>query len=399
MTMTNIGLESDFVERVDKTKATGETRFFYIDNLRILLTVLVILTHLAIGYGAPGDWYYNEMGDISDLSFIVMTLLVVVNQAFFMGFFFFLSSYFSPGSLDRKGTSSYLSDRFRRLGIPLLFFALVISPLLGYGQQIYTSGYQGSFRQSIGEAGLNSIGIGPMWFVETLLVLSIIYALGRRFLSSSTFGINERIGAPGSFTLAIFALVVGMVTFIIRIWAPVGYWHEPLHLQLAHFPHYITLFVMGIVAYRTNWLAKIPDFQGKLCFSVVLFLTLILFPIIFVVGGGLDGDLTPFLGGLHWQSLVYAVWEQFLALGIIVTLVVWFRNRFNRQGKMAREMSGAAYAVYILHTPLIILLAVMLGQFKLDLGVKFVLVAPVAVFICFAAGNLAKKLPFAKGIL
>lgn len=84
---------------------------------------------------------------------------------------------------------------------------------------------------------------------------------------------------------------------------------------------------------------------------------------------------------------------------MIVALVVWFRNRFNHQGKLSREMSGAAYAVYILHTPLIILLAVSLSQVKLDLGIKFALVAPVAVVLCFAAGYLAKKLPFAKGIL
>jgi len=35
-------------------------RLFYIDNLRILLIVLVVLHHLAITYGAPGDWPYRE---------------------------------------------------------------------------------------------------------------------------------------------------------------------------------------------------------------------------------------------------------------------------------------------------------------------------------------------------
>ncbi|MEO1258629.1 MAG: hypothetical protein AAFZ15_07520 [Bacteroidota bacterium] len=32
---------------------------FYIDNLRIFLTALVVLHHLAITYGAPGDWFYR----------------------------------------------------------------------------------------------------------------------------------------------------------------------------------------------------------------------------------------------------------------------------------------------------------------------------------------------------
>jgi glucan biosynthesis protein C len=56
-----------------------------------------------------------------------MTLFVAINQAFFMGFFFTLSSYFRPGSLDRRGAGRYLTDRLKRLGIPMLFYALVLN--------------------------------------------------------------------------------------------------------------------------------------------------------------------------------------------------------------------------------------------------------------------------------
>ena len=38
----------------------SNSRLFYIDNLRIFLISLVVLLHLNITYGAPGDWYYNE---------------------------------------------------------------------------------------------------------------------------------------------------------------------------------------------------------------------------------------------------------------------------------------------------------------------------------------------------
>ena len=36
-------------------------RELYIDRLRSLMTVLVILHHTAITYGAPGGWFYNEL--------------------------------------------------------------------------------------------------------------------------------------------------------------------------------------------------------------------------------------------------------------------------------------------------------------------------------------------------
>jgi len=73
-------------------KDTSKPRLFYIDNLRILLTILVIMHHLAIGYGASGNNPYVEAGEISTVSSILMTLFVAINQSFFMGLFLMLSS-------------------------------------------------------------------------------------------------------------------------------------------------------------------------------------------------------------------------------------------------------------------------------------------------------------------
>lgn len=73
-------------------------RLLFIDNLRILLIILVILVHLAITYGAPvGDWYYQEVeaGMIESIFYI---FFIAVSQSFFMGFFFLISGYFAPGS-------------------------------------------------------------------------------------------------------------------------------------------------------------------------------------------------------------------------------------------------------------------------------------------------------------
>ena len=36
-------------------------RDFYIDRLRSVMTVMVILHHTAITYGAPGSWFWIEL--------------------------------------------------------------------------------------------------------------------------------------------------------------------------------------------------------------------------------------------------------------------------------------------------------------------------------------------------
>lgn len=39
------------------------TRLFFVDNIRVFLTILVILHHLMITYSGTGRWYYNEGRD------------------------------------------------------------------------------------------------------------------------------------------------------------------------------------------------------------------------------------------------------------------------------------------------------------------------------------------------
>src|SRR5580704_10042042 len=81
------------------TRVATRSRTTFIDNLRVALTVLVIFQHAGITYGAFGAWYYHELPEGSSLG---LSLFCVVNQAFFMGFFFLIAGYFTPGAFDRK---------------------------------------------------------------------------------------------------------------------------------------------------------------------------------------------------------------------------------------------------------------------------------------------------------
>src|SRR5260370_42644985 len=90
-------------------------KIFYIDNLKVGLITLVVLHHALITYGAEGAWYYTQKTTYIGAD-IPMLLLVVINQSFFMGFFFFLSAYFTPGSYNKKGAARFVKDRLLRLG-------------------------------------------------------------------------------------------------------------------------------------------------------------------------------------------------------------------------------------------------------------------------------------------
>jgi len=189
-----------------------------------------------------------------------------------------------------------------------------------------------------------------------------------------------------------------VATFLVRIWLPVGWEFMLLHLQFPHFAQYIAMFIVGIVAYQRGWLAELTESQARLWRWVVLGL-IVLFPIIFVLGGALEGNSDAFAGGLTWQSFAYSLWEQLMCVAMIVTLMVWFRTRFNSQGAIGKVMSSAAYATYIFHAPVIVLLALALREIRLDLALKFALVAPIAIGLSFVVGYLVKRLPYARDIL
>ena len=104
-------------------------RELYIDRLRTALTALVVVFHAAVTYGAIGAWFYHEVDPSLKPSSLLLTLFCATNQAYFMGLFFLLAGYFTPGALERKGYARFLLERCLRLGLPLLVFGLLLAPL------------------------------------------------------------------------------------------------------------------------------------------------------------------------------------------------------------------------------------------------------------------------------
>jgi peptidoglycan/LPS O-acetylase OafA/YrhL len=382
-------------------RPSTQVRLAFIDNLRTLLVVLVILFHLANTYGGEGSWHYHE-GRADTITFTLLTLFVAVNQAFFMGFYFLIAAYFVPRSLESRGSRRFLVDRFLRLGVPLVFQLLVIAPLLSYCLGISLWGFEGSLWTYVAQywKSYQSLDTGPLWFVEALLIFSMLYALWWLSVRPRAHQVQDAAAAPGNLAIAAFALSVGLASFTVRIWLPVGWYFRALNFQIAHFPQYISLFVLGTIAYRRGWLPLIAGdaARGRLWGRVVALLVA-LAPVLFVAGGALGGDTSPFMGGLHWQALTYALWEQLLCAAVVISLLVRFRGRHDHQGGLARELSASAYAVYVCHAPILVLVALGLRPVDLYALLKFALATLICLPICFVAGGLVRRLPGVNRIL
>jgi hypothetical protein len=356
------------------------------------MTALVLLHHTALTYGAPGGWFWYELHPSNTVASFLFTLFVSTNQAYFMGFFFLLAGYFTPGSLERKGYGSFLGDRLLRLGLPLLAFGLVLAPLT---VGIANAGDGHGFWPAIGYLWQNKRFInGPLWFAQALLIFSLGYCLWRAFLGASLTSLPRTPKpVPALRWWLLSALGAGAVALAIRQFAPVG--ENVIGLQLAYFASYIFLFALGIAASRFDWLRQLRWKDARV-FVIGLVVTWPVMPGAILLARALNGPgKSNFAGGLSWPAIVYALWEPFVAWGLIAAWLLIFRAYMNRPSGLWNWLNRRAYAVYIVHPPVLVALSLLLHPWHAPALMKF---AVVGTLTCIATWLIADPLVRIPGI-
>lgn len=370
-----------------RPETSPRVRLAFVDNLRVALTVLVVAHHVALAYGNLALWpNWEEPPTVA--SGLALDVFVLLNQTFFMGFFFLLAGLFVPGSADRRGADGFARERLRRLGIPFLAALVVVRPL--YSLPEYLDQSRGG-RQPYWEFFLTSWNIGPLWFLEVLLVLSLGYALLRRGRPPGGEGVPWPLRAH---QVVLFAIALGLVSYAWRTVVPVG----TIALGIpsaAYLPQYVGLFAVGVVASRRGWLTALPRHAGMLGASLLLasFLPMVLLGGVETLdtGHGLPPASLPHLG--------FALWDAMFAIGVILVLVVVFRRHVTGDGAVGRFLARNAFAVYLIHAPVVVGLVALMSPVDLAPLAKFALALPVSVLASWALAALIRRHPRARSMI
>jgi glucan biosynthesis protein C len=352
-------------------------RLYFVDNLRTWIITLVVLHHLAIVYGAGAAFYYVDPPYNDPLAYVVLLIFILFNQAYFMGLLFLISSYFSPGPLERKGARRFVKDRLIRLGIPLVVFFFVLNPIASLGLYAMPASLTGITTPLSWQAYPQLVGFGPIWFVAMVLVFDICFAIWwaiRRNRKSRRKSSNE---PPRYRAIAAFILILAFTSYLIRIVIPLGSYIAGFP-TLSYLPQYLSFFIIGVIAVRNNWFRNIPKSMGRVSFVLALVATATLFPL--ALTGG-----TNIAGYGSWQSAVYALWDSTVAVGMSLGLITVFRDRFNWAGSVSRFLQRHSYTVYVIQAPIIVFVAVALMGLSLEHLLKFGVAAVITVPLCFAA--------------
>ena len=391
---------------------SGAVRYYYIDNLRVMVIMLVISLHLAVTYSNLGLWYYNEHHVKEFFGQVFFGLFQTFVQGFSMGLLFLVAGYFTPGALDRKGLGRFIKDRWKRLGLPSLVYLLVVTPFIIWVQvpsPAWTYGASNFFefyRKYLMSAGMHLVGIGPMWFALALLIFSIIYALLKAIRpgaanagahrSSATFGV-----------LVSLIMIIAVGAFLIRLVFPLGtmFWG----MQLCYFSSYIILYIAGILTYRTNFYERITSAVGKRWLIAGLIIGLAGLFVLKLIAGVYDFsahtmNVKPFTGsfggGVSWLSISFTLWESFVAVSMTVGLMALFRDKLNLGGSLARKLSDSAFAVYMFHPPIIIAVTLAIQMLFIAPVFKWAMTSLICIPLCFLlAYHVLLRVPVLNKIL
>ena len=369
-----------------------DERLEYLDNIRLLVIVLVVLMHAAVTYSGMGGWYFKEGAAVSIPEKLVFALGQSFTQSFFMGLLFLVAGYMVPRPLARKGTRVFLTDRLVRLGGPALLYMLVVNPFINYvliGQaKLPFLSYLSSYYLTFKFLG----GSGPLWFAIALLIFSAVYA---GISSRMAAGVSEPTGGRG-FGAGVVVKIILLITtaaFLIRLVQPID--TSILNMQLCYFSSYIILFAVGIRAAEGRLLERIEQRFACSCLLIALVPGVIFWGWMVYISGALAGHSTAsFKGGLNWQSLLYAFWESATAVLMSVGLLGLFHARFNRQSIFFSKLSDSAFAVYAFHAPILVAVSLALRGWQAAAWLKFLAVGGLALAVSFGLSHLfLKKLP------
>jgi glucan biosynthesis protein C len=375
------------------------TRYLFLDNIKVLFTILVIFWHTMVTYAEVGWWYYKESNPVdpfSDIFFLLLTSFGGVFQTSLLGLFFLLGGYFTPKSYDRKGVLSFWKERLIRLGVPLLLYIVLINPLMIYTlakigippwntnpmlQGTFLDYYFSRFLSWVDFIDYLSFG-GPMWFLRVLLIFTAIYTLWRQItkLNSVKRKIPKDLSIPRYSYLLLLAIGLGCLTFIVRIFLPID--DRPLEIPWGQLIQYLMMFSIGVISVRYLWFEKMTKKHVKI-WLITIIISLVVIYIDFFIAIATDVDFIDFTGGANLHAFLFAMVDNIISMGVIFILIKVFYAKFNKQGPKIRNLSASAYHMYLVHP--LVLVAISLGFAFIDLFpiIKVGIVFPLTVLMCY----------------
>lgn len=373
-------------------------RLFFLDGVRTLVVLLVVILHAACAYSVIIPWWpVRETPHTA-----AFTILIILLDLFCMPSLFFIAGFFAPKSLKRHGMSDFIINKWKRLGIPLVLLSLFFVPLITFiGYTANVPSPQSFFSHWLFQLSTAwrpelvvfdspatsiphayDLSQWHLWFISLLLIFFFIYAATSRIINNFLRKLTPTditvwtivIQITVACSLAITAFTASAMTIPAWVWVKVGGY---LMFQPSRLGLYLAFFLLGVVAEHSKWFQKV-DIPGSFCLWLV---ASVIFNIVFLAVGK---TLSMVTGSSPFNlALLHATIRTFGALSCLVTLIKGMQLWWSEPGRLRSSLSKSSYDIYLLHLPLIVVAQRLLVPLNMGLSIKFAIEGVAVIGACW----------------
>jgi len=354
-----------------------KTRIKFLDNLRTIMILLVVVLHAGIVYEPilENTWIVSDPVKNSSIGLIRMYL-----DIFVMFIIFFISGYFVPISLKSKTNWSFIKAKFNRIMIPWIVSVLTIIPLYkviflysrGLPQEEWYS-YFHIFQRT--GTDLSFFANNPtqswLWFLPVIFVFQVIYLMMNK---AGLFKINISLK-----TAVILTLVTGIAySLIISAINLRGWYHSPLfHFQRERLLIYFMVFLLGSLCFKLRvFESDVKNKKQYIWSNVVLSVSMTVFTVVAMnlFFNMIDPARNYFFVSLWVDRAIYYTSLLLTMMSFLYIFVYVFRFNLNKSNRIMNELNKNSYAVYIIHLIVIGGVALLLLNINIPAFVKLLVV-------------------------
>ena len=355
--------------------ATRGNRIHWMDNLRTITILLVVLYHVGGVYESAGLWAsFWIVDDPATISWV--GIVGIIFDIMVIPTLFFISGYLTRASLKNKTGWEFVKGKVKRLLVPWVIAVFTLIPLYkviylysrGLPQEHWTTYFHFS------EGNISSQNW--LWFLPILFTFDMLYLL----LSKA----NIRIDTVSLKGAILGTFLIGLV-YSMGIGSVLGF-RSWTHSALIDFENekllaYFMVFLLGVLCYQQNVFGELP--RNKTMYMIASSVAWIpvtmhifarLYPIFYYEGF----SVTTLFRLVWWGSFHLSY------LCMLYVMVESFRMYINKTGRGWDELSRNSYGVYIIH---VIILGAF-GTLLLNLDLPALVKYPILIVLTYGVSNL-----------
>jgi uncharacterized protein (DUF2147 family)/peptidoglycan/LPS O-acetylase OafA/YrhL len=366
----------------------GATRRPDIDWLRVAATYLLFVFHVGMVFN-PAPFFHIRNADLSFAMLVVCGFI----SLWHMPLFFLLAGWSAASSLGARGGRGFVTERVRRLAIPLLAGCVLLAPAIKYvelrsGLDLNYAGLrvapalQDGFKTVIPNGlptaqpfdesfltfwptffmHLDRFTWAHLWFVAYLLTLTMVYLPVFRWLLRH----RDRLAGVGSWVVYLPILPLAAIQVTMRSRWPGIY---NLYNDWANIAYYSVFLMAGFLLACHPTLERAVEREWKRSLAV---------------GGVATAVLLMAVLGVLASPAVLLVGSGVAGWCFVVALLGIGRRFFTSSSPVLAYLSESAFPVYVLHQAAIVLPGYWIVGLPLGITAKFVLLLVVSVALTLA---------------